>query len=117
MEWKVAEFDQSILFHKIYTEEYDTLGGEPYACIVAAYYIGRVPEDIDLLERISNIGAACHCPFILGVTPEMFNCTDFGDLAGPQQIAPLFNSDIYSKWLGFRDSQDSRFVGLVMPRI
>ncbi|MDR0632418.1 MAG: type VI secretion system contractile sheath large subunit [Holosporaceae bacterium] len=112
-----VEFDQSQLFKKVYEEEYGTFGGHPYSCLIGGYEFTRHPQDILLLEKISNVAAAAHAPFIAAAHPRMFDMESFSHLAGPRDISKIFESTEMIKWRSFRDSEDSRYVALVLPRI
>jgi type VI secretion system protein ImpC len=112
-----VEFDQSQLFKKIYEEEYGTFGGHPYSCLVGGYEFTRHPQDVLLLEKISHVAAAAHAPFITAAHPKLFDMDNFTMLAGPRDIAKIFESTEMAKWNSFRDSEDSRYVALVLPRV
>ena len=112
-----AEFDQSNVFKKVYEEEYGTLGGSPFGVLVGDYNFGRGPEDLEVLEKMSNVAAAAHAPFISAPGPELFGWKDFTELAGPRDLAKIFDNDLYARWKSFRESDDSQYVGLVMPHI
>jgi type VI secretion system protein ImpC len=112
-----AEFDQSNVFKKVYEEEYGTLGGSPFGVLVGDYNFGRGPEDLEVLEKMSNVAAAAHAPFISAPGPEMFGWKDFTELAGPRDLAKIFDNDLYARWKSFRESEDSQYVGLVMPHV
>lgn len=114
---KAAEFDQSALFKKIYEEEYGTFGGVPFGALIGDYELGRHPQDVALLEKISNVAAAAHAPFIAAASPQLFNLDSFTDLGGPRDLAKIFDTVEYAKWKSFRESEDSRYVGLVLPHI
>ncbi|MDR3156208.1 MAG: type VI secretion system contractile sheath large subunit [Holosporaceae bacterium] len=111
------EFDQSALFKKVYEEEYGTFGGSPYSCLVGGYEFTRHPQDIALLEKISNVAAAAHAPFIAAAHPRMFDINSFSLLGAPRDLAKIFESTEMIKWRSFRDSEDSRYVALVLPRV
>jgi type VI secretion system protein ImpC len=112
-----TEFDQSNLFKKIYEEEYGTLGGNPFGALIGDYYFGRGNEDLEVLEKMSNIAAASHAPFIAAPSPELFGWNSFTDLAGPRDLAKIFDNALYTRWKSFRESEDSQYVGLAMPHI
>lgn len=112
-----VEFDQSALFKKIYEEEYGTFGGAPFSVLIGDYYFGRHPRDIALLEKISNVAAAAHAPFIGGVSPLMFDMQSFTTIGEPRDLAKVFESTEMTKWRDFRKSEDSRYCSLVLPRI
>ncbi|GAA0598318.1 type VI secretion system contractile sheath large subunit [Caenispirillum bisanense] len=114
---KAVEFDQSALFKKIYEEEYGTLGGTPYGLLVGDYEFGRHPQDVALLEKISNVAAAAHAPFVAGASPLLFDMESFTELGQPRDLAKIFESAELIKWRSFRDSEDSRYVALAMPHI
>lgn len=112
-----VEFDQSALFKKIYEEEYGTFGGAPFSVLIGDYYFGRHPRDIALLEKISNVAAAAHAPFIGGVSPLMFDMQSFTTIGEPRDLAKVFESTEMTKWRDFRRSEDSRYCALTLPRI
>jgi len=111
------EFDQSELFKKIYSSEYDMPGGEPYACLLGDYEFSNHPQDIGLLEKMSGIAAAGFCPFISAASHELFGFNSWTDLPDVRDLAKIFDTVDYIKWRSFRDSPDSRFVTLVCPRV
>lgn len=114
---KAVEFDQSQIFKKIYESEFGTAGGEPYSAIIGDYEFNVSPDDIDLLSNMSNIAAAGFCPFITASAPQMFGFESFTELSKPRDLEKIFESAEYIKWRSFRDSEDSRFVVLTMPRV
>lgn len=113
---KAVEFDQSALFKKIYEEEYGTFGGHPFSLLIGDYAFGRHPQDVALLEKLSNVAAAAHAPFIAGASPRLFDMSSFGELAVPRDLAKIFESLELIKWRSFRESEDSRYVSLALPR-
>ncbi len=112
---KAVEFDQSALFKKVYEEEYGTFGGHPYGLLVGAYQFGRHPQDVALLEKLSNVAAAAHAPFIASAAPLLFDMSSFTELGVPRDMAKIFESAELIKWRSFRESEDSRYVSLVLP--
>ena len=114
---KAVEFDQSTLFKKVYEEEYGTFGGHPYGLLIGDYEFGRHPQDMALLEKIANFAAAAHAPFIAAASPKLFDMDSFTELAVPRDMSKIFESAELIKWRSFRDSEDSRYVSLVLPHI
>lgn len=114
---KAVEFDQSQTFKKIYESEFGIAGGEPYAALIGDYEFSGHPDDLDLLTNMSNIAAAGFCPFVSAASPEMFGFDSFTELSKPRDLEKIFDSAEYIKWRSFRDSEDSRFVTLTMPRV
>jgi type VI secretion system protein ImpC len=112
---KAMEFDQSAMFKKVYEEEYGTFGGAPYGCLIGDYEFGRHPQDLALLEKISNVAASAHAPFISAANPGLLGLESFTDLPNPRDLAKKFETPDYAKWKSFRESEDSRYVGLVLP--
>lgn len=114
---KAVEFDQSQIFKKIYESEFGTAGGEPYSALIGDYEFSSHPDDIDLLSNMSNVSAAGFCPFISAAGSDMFGFESYEELSKPRDLEKIFESQEYIKWRSFRDSEDSRFVTLVMPRV
>jgi type VI secretion system protein ImpC len=113
---KAVEFDQSQIFKKLYENEFGTPGGEPYGALIGDYEFTNHPEDIDLLGKISNVAAAAFCPFISAAAPQLFGFESWTELSKPRDLEKIFMAIEYTKWKSFRESEDSRFVSLVMPR-
>ena len=63
------------------------------------------------------MAAAAHAPFVAAAGPKMFNLDSFTELANPRDLAKIFDSVEYAAWKSFRESEDSRYVALTMPRV
>jgi len=114
---RAPEFDQSAMFKKVYEEEYGLFGGEPFGALVGDYEFSKHPEDMELLEKVSQVAAAAHAPFLSAASSELLNMDSFTNLDQPRDIGKIFDSTEYAKWKGFRESDDSRYVCLTCPRI
>lgn len=114
---KAVEFDQSTLFKKIYENEFGTPGGEPYGALIGDYEWTKHPDDVETLRLMSGVAAGAFAPFISGVGAGMFGFESWSELSKPRDLAKIFETAEYAKWRGFRDTEDSRFVSLVMPRV
>lgn len=114
---RAPEFDQSALFKKVYEEEFGVFGGAPFAALLGDYEFGRGPEDIELLERISQVASSAHAPFISASSPDLLNLGSYTQLGAPRDIGKIFDSTEYAKWKSFRQSEDSRYVALTLPHI
>ncbi|MBS0184862.1 MAG: type VI secretion system contractile sheath large subunit [Proteobacteria bacterium] len=114
---KAVEFDQSQLFKKIYEEEYGTFGGNPYSCLVGDYYFGPNPQDMAFLSKMSGVAAAAFAPFIAAADPTMFNLDTFTNLGVPRDLASIFDSVEYAEWNALRQTEDSRYIVLTLPRV
>jgi type VI secretion system protein ImpC len=114
---RAPEFDQSALFKKVYEEEYGVFGGAPFGALVGDYEFGRHPEDIELLEQISHVAAAAHAPFCTAASSDMLNLPSWTSLDAPRDLAKILDTTEYAKWKGFRQSEDSRYVALALPRV
>lgn len=114
---KASEFDQSALFKKIYEDEFGTFGGSAFGAMIGDYEFSTHPQDMALLEKISEVAAAAHAPFISAAAPQLFNWESFTELGGPRDLAKLFQTVEYAKWKSFRESEDSRYTALALPHI
>jgi type VI secretion system protein ImpC len=114
---RAPEFDQSALFKKIYEEEFGVFGGEPFAAMIGDYEFSKHPEDLELLEKISNVAGAAHAPFLTAAGSQLMNMESFTQLDQPRDIAKIFDTTEYAKWKSFRQSDDSRYVGLCVPHV
>jgi type VI secretion system protein ImpC len=114
---KAVEFDQSQLFKKIYEDEFGVLGGTPYGLLIGDYEFGRSGEDVAFLTKMSNLAASAHAPFIANASAKMFGFDRFTELSNPRDLAKIFDGVEYGSWKGFRESEDSRYAALAMPRV
>jgi type VI secretion system protein ImpC len=114
---RAAGFEETALFRKVYEEEYLLLGGEPYGLLVGDYEFGRHPEDVSLLKAISNVAAAAHAPFVAAAAPRMFGLDRFTELGMSCDLIKTFGKAEYAAWNSFRESENSRYVALTLPRI
>lgn len=112
-----SDFDQSVVFKKVYEEEYGTFGGAPIGALIGDFEFSRTAQDMALLEQMSHVAAAAHAPFLAAADPQMFNWDDFTEITGPRDLAKVFDTVEYAKWKSFRDSEDARYVGLALPHI
>ena len=114
---RVPEFDQSQMFKKVYEQEFGVFGGEPFACLLGDYEFGRGPEDIEFLERMSQVAAAAHAPFMAAAAPDLMNLESYTQLDAPRDLAKIFDTTEYARWKGFRTSEDSRYMCLTLPHV
>ena len=109
-------WDQSPLFKRIYEQEYGQLGGEPLGCLVGDYYVDHSPPDVELLSCIGQIAAAAHVPFIAAASPTLMQMDSWQELANPRDLTKIVSTPEYASWTSLRESEDSRYIGLAMPR-
>lgn len=114
---KAVEFDQSQIFKKVYESEFGIAGGEPYGALIGDFEFSSHPDDISMLSKMSNVAAAGFCPFISAASPKMFGFDSYTELSKPRDLEKIFDSAEYTQWRSFRESEDSRFVSLTMPRV
>src|SRR6204780_5801121 len=112
-----ARWDQSPLFKAIYESEFGTLGGEPYGALVADYAFSHNAVDVQLLRDLSKIASASLAPLVTGADPNLLGMDSWRDLMNPRDLGKLMDTPDYAAWKGLRDSVDSRYVALCMPRV
>lgn len=114
--FKGTAWDQSPIFKKIYEEEFGQFGGEPYGSLVADYHFDHSPPDVELLGEMAKIAAAAHAPLITGANPSLFQMDSWSELANPRDLTKIFQTPEYASWRSLRESEDSKYIGLAMPR-
>ncbi|MFQ5587551.1 MAG: type VI secretion system contractile sheath large subunit [Nitrospiria bacterium] len=114
--YKGTAWDQSPIFKKMYEEEYGQFGGEPYGCLVGDYHFDHSPPDVALLGEMTQVAAAIHAPFITGASPTVMGMGSWQELSNPRDLTKIFTTPEYAPWRSLRDSEDSRYLGLAMPR-
>ncbi|MCL2887602.1 MAG: type VI secretion system contractile sheath large subunit [Betaproteobacteria bacterium] len=114
--FKGAAWDQSPLFKKIYEEEYGQFGGEPFGALIGDYYFDQSPPDVELLGEMAKIAAAAHAPFLSGASSNLMQMESWQELANPRDLTKIFLTPEYAAWRSLRESDDSKYIGLCMPR-
>ncbi len=114
--FKGAAWDQSPLFKKVYEEEYGQFGGEPFGAIVGDYHFDQSPPDVELLGEMAKIAASAHAPFITGAGPSLMQMESWQELANPRDLTKIFSTPEYAGWRSLRESDDSKYLGMCMPR-
>jgi type VI secretion system protein ImpC len=114
--YKGTNWDQSPIFKRMYEEEFGQFGGEPFGCVVADYYFDQSPPDVELLGEMAKVSAAMHSPFISGAAPTVMQMDSWQELANPRDLTKVFTTPDYAPWRSLRESDDSRYLGLAMPR-
>ncbi len=114
---KAVEFDQSQIFKKVYESEFGSAGGEPYGALIGDYEFTNHPEDIESLRLMSNVAASGFSPFLSAASPALFGFDEWSELSKPRDLDKVFESLEYAQWRSFRESADSRFVSLTMPKV
>ncbi|MEL6110901.1 MAG: type VI secretion system contractile sheath large subunit, partial [Planctomycetota bacterium] len=118
-----AEFDQSAIFKKVYEDEFGSPGGEPFGVLVGDYDIHpkvsaqRSTDDLGILRSLSGVAASAFAPFICAASPELLDLESFTELQVTRDHASRLSQVDYVKWNSLRDDEDSRFLGLLLPRI
>ncbi len=105
------------MFKKVYEEEFGVFGGHPFGALLGDFEFGKGPEDLELLEKVSQVAAASHAPFISAASPALFNLDSFTQLSAPRDLAKVFDTTEYAKWKSFRNSDDARYLALTLPHI
>ncbi|MCG8122646.1 MAG: type VI secretion system contractile sheath large subunit, partial [Candidatus Thiodiazotropha taylori] len=114
--FKGTAWDQSPIFKKVYEEEYGQFGGEPYGCLVGDYHFDHSPPDVELLNGMAQIAASAHAPFIAGAAPTVMQMDSWQELSNPRDLTKIFQTPEFASWRSLRESDDSRYIGLAMPR-
>lgn len=111
-----AKWDQSPLFKRLYEDEFGMPGGEPFGMIVGDYEFDHSPPDVQILQGMGQIAGAAHAPFITAAGPNLLNMESWQELQNPRDITKIFQAPEYAPWRSLRDSEDSKYIGLTMPR-
>ena len=114
--YKGTNWDQSPLFKKVYEEEYGQFGGEPFGCLVGDYHFDQSAPDVELLAEMAKVSAAAMAPFITGASPTLMQMDSWQELANPRDLTKIFSTPEYAAWRSLRESDDSKYIGLAMPR-
>jgi type VI secretion system protein ImpC len=112
-----ARWDQSPLFKQVYEQEFGQLGGQPFGAMVCDYYFTHEPMDVQLMRGLSKICASAHAPLFAAAHPTLMGMDSWTQLADPRDLSVIFETPDYAAWKSLRDSEDSRYLGLCLPRV
>ena len=115
--YKGTAWDQSPIFKRLYEDEYGTAGGEPFGCLIGDYYFNQTAPDLEIMKGMAQIAAAAHMPFISAASPSIMNMESWQELSNPRDLTKIFSTPEYAAWRSFRESDDSRYVALTLPRV
>jgi type VI secretion system protein ImpC len=114
---KAGSTERSVFYHTVVEAEYGQAGGKPFGMLVGDFEFTHLPEDLFLLQEMAKVAAGGHAPFVAAASPQMFGLERYDQLQGPDKVGSVFETVDYAKWRSFRDSEDSRYVALTMPRV
>ena len=114
--FKGTAWDQSPLFKQLYEQEFGQLGGHPYGLLVGDYQFDQSPPDVEIMRGMAQVAAAAHAPFLASPKPSLFQMESWQELANPRDLTKIFQTPEYAAWRSFRQSDDSKYIGLAMPR-
>jgi type VI secretion system protein ImpD len=118
---RAIEFDQSSIFKRVYSDEFDTPGGEPFGVLLGDYAVthrarpGNPATDVEVIKHISDVATAALCPFITGVDSSLFGLDSLRELGYPLDLSSVFEQKEYFQWNKLRSYEGTRFVGLTLP--
>ena len=114
---RTMEFDQSLLFKKVYESEYGTFGGNPYTCMMLDYAISKNSRDFMIMRKVVEVMAAAHCPLFTGVDPSLFGLKSFANINEPYSISKIFDGIDLAEYKSFRETPDAKYLSLLLPRV
>ena len=110
------EIPKSGLYKIVYSAEYGQFGGKPIGAIISNYDFGPGPQDIALLQKCAAVATMAHAPFLAAAGPQFFGLKDYLNLPNLKDLKSLFEGPQYTKYNSFRETEDARYVGLMLPR-
>lgn len=107
-----ADIGASELFKKVYTSEYDQLGGEPYGALIGLYEFASTYDDRTFLKGMATLCKNSHAPFIASASPAVFGLDDMSHLMEVRD----FSAALDETWASLRQQEEFAYVGLTLPR-
>ncbi len=118
-----VDVEHSALFDIVYNQEFDMPGGVPFSIILALYAVQHRPsrdhpgDDVGALRMLAQVAAAAFAPIVMDGAPGLFGLDGFAELDRRQSIAADFRQPDYLRLHSLQQMPDSRFLGLVVPRV
>jgi len=66
---------------------------------------------------MASLSAMTHAPFIAGTSPKFFGLSNWSELPDLNEIESMFEGPQYIKWRALREQDNSRNLGLTLPRL
>jgi type VI secretion system protein ImpC len=110
------EVPKSGLYKLVYSAEFGQFGGRPVAAIISNYEFGPGPQDILLLQKAAAVATMAHAPFFAAAAARFFGLDNYLNLPNLKEVHALFEGPQYTKYNAFRDTEDARYVALLLPR-
>ncbi len=111
------DISNSCLFKKVYTQEYDQYGGQPYGVIIGLFEFENTKSDIEWLTTMGKIANAAHSPFISSVGAKFFVKTnDVNQLAEVKDLQGHMSQPMFDEWNAFRDTEEATYLGFTVPK-
>ncbi len=107
---------QSSLFQLLYSAEFGQFGGRPYSLMIGDFEINQSAMDIALLKNMARLSAISHCPLLTAASAKLFGIDSYSEFSRIRDISSHFEQPLYAKWNSFRQSEDSRYVCLALPK-
>ena len=101
----------------MYEEEFGVFGGAPFGALIGDYEFGKTGRRTSSCwRRISQVAAAAHAPFLPPPSPKCSTWRASRSWTRRATLAKVFDTTEYAKWKALPASEDSRYVGLTLPR-
>jgi len=111
----VPEITQSKYYQLVYSDEYGQFGGRPYGVVISDYKFGPRAPDIKCLQQLANVSAVAHAPFLAAASAELFDIESYSKFSRLRDLGAIYSQPAFVKWNAFRQSTDSRYLGLTLP--
>jgi len=136
-------YRQTWIYDKLYRKRFDLLIGEqtinvdnysavyPFSLIIADFDFGltdfanktefekSTQIDLAALRKLAKVGEECFCMFLISLSPQFFgeSFTSFRQLENVIDVKAILRQAKYKAWNDFRTQEDSRMIGITMPRV
>ena len=105
------------LWHHIYWDAYDKVGGHPYTCIVSDYQFDNSGPDIKMLRHLSILSEMAQLPFLGNASCQFFGHESFEEMMTDRHLEEKIRDGAkYTAWHSFREDDRSKYIGLALPR-
>ncbi len=111
-----GSMETSFLYRTVYADAYGTYGGEPFAALCTTFGFTPSYGDMRLLGQCARVARAAHAPFLTNADPRFLGVNDLAEFDTDTDLEALFQGPEYASWRAFRENDDTRYVGLCLPR-
>jgi len=113
-------FDNTIIFRKLFEEQYGVADGVPFGLILGDWSIGTSESDLELVQILARIASHSHLPMVMSANDELMDIRNqASEIRGTTTgvTKEFAQKSVRSDWKQFRLNEQSHYITLTGPKV